>query len=91
MPEAFAATTKRPAAPVPEGAAPAVAAAPAAAPVPWPALLRRVLDLAAPTTLLALIQTACQLVEPWVSARQGAPAVAGGGVVRRFGRLLEQM
>ena len=80
---------------MPEGAAPAVAAvAPAAAPappVPWPALLRRVLDLAAPTTLLALIQTACQLVEPWLAARQGTAALAGWAVVLPFALLLQQM
>ena len=79
---------------MPEGAAPAVAvAAPAVAPslVPWPALLRRVLDLAAPTTLLALIQTACQLVEPWLAARQGTAALAGWAVVLPFALLLQQM
>jgi Na+-driven multidrug efflux pump len=85
---------------VPEGAAPAVAAVAAAAappvvarpsPVPWQALLRRILDLAAPTTLLALIQTACQLVEPWLAARQGTAALAGWAVVLPFALLLQQM
>lgn len=79
--------------PVPEGAAPAAVAAPGlgAAAVPWPALLRRVLELAAPTTLLALIQTACQLVEPWLASRQGTAALAGWAVVLPFGLLLQQM
>ncbi|HYI81787.1 MAG TPA: multidrug transporter MatE, partial [Acetobacteraceae bacterium] len=56
----------------------ATAAGPSA--VPWRAVLRRVLDLAAPTTLLALIQTGCQLVEPWLAARQGTAALAGWAV-----------
>ena len=68
-----------------------VAAAPAAAAVPWAALLRRVLELAAPTTLLAVIQTACQLVEPWLAARQGTAALAGWAVVLPFALLLQQM
>lgn len=92
-PLADAETTCAP--PLPEGAAPAVAAAPAAAPAssspPWPVLLRRVLELAAPTTLLALIQTTCQLVEPWLAARQGTAALAGWAVVLPFALLLQQM
>jgi Na+-driven multidrug efflux pump len=54
-------------------------------------VLRRVLELAAPTTLLALIQTACQLVEPWLAARQGTAALAGWAVVLPFALLLQQM
>ena len=59
--------------------------------MPWQAVLRRVLDLAAPTTLLALIQTGCQLVEPWLAARQGTAALAGWAVVLPFALLLQQM
>ena len=73
----------------PVGTAAATAAGPSA--VPWQAVLRRVLDLAAPTTLLALIQTGCQLVEPWLAARQGTAALAGWAVVLPFALLLQQM
>ena len=54
-------------------------------------LLRRVLTLAAPTTLLAALQSACQLVEPLLAARQGTAALAGWAVVLPFALLLQQM
>src|SRR3954469_24677029 len=82
---------------MPEATAPSVATAATSASandpsaVPWRAVLRRILDLAAPTTLLALIQTGCQLVEPWLAARQGTAALAGGAVVLPFALLLQQM
>ncbi|TCZ59703.1 MATE family efflux transporter [Roseicella aquatilis] len=71
-------------------AAAAVVAAPPAAP-PLPILLRRVLALAAPTTLVAAVQSLCQLVEPWLAARQGTAALAGWAVVLPFALLLQQM
>lgn len=73
---------------MPEGS-PAIALAPAIAPAP--ALLRRVLALAAPTTLVAALQSACQLMEPWLAARQGTAALAGWAVVLPFALLLQQM
>ncbi len=54
-------------------------------------LLRRVLALAAPTTLVAALQSACQLMEPWLAARQGTAALAGWAVVLPFALLLQQM
>ncbi|HEX8375177.1 MAG TPA: hypothetical protein VF606_08365, partial [Geminicoccaceae bacterium] len=57
-----------------DGSAAAAIAAPigaiAAAPS-LPVVMRRVLTLAAPTTLVAAVQALCQLVEPWLAARQG--------------------
>ena len=38
------------------------------------ALLGRMLALAAPTTLVALLQVAAQLAETWIAARQGTAA-----------------
>ncbi|MBK1661101.1 MATE family efflux transporter [Paracraurococcus ruber] len=67
-------------------AAGAVGAAP-----PLGTLLRRVLTLAAPTTLVAAVQSLCQLVEPVLAARQGTAALAGWAVVLPFALLLQQM
>ncbi|MBR0648799.1 multidrug transporter MatE [Roseomonas terrae] len=53
--------------------------------------LRRILALAAPTTLLAATQVAALLIEPWLAARQGTPALAGWAVVLPFALLLGQM
>jgi Na+-driven multidrug efflux pump len=53
-------------------------------------LLRRIFDLAAPTTLVALVQAAAQLVETWLAARQGTAALAGWTVVLPFALLLQQ-
>jgi Na+-driven multidrug efflux pump len=53
--------------------------------------LRRILALAAPTTLLAGTQVAALLIEPWLAARQGTPALAGWAVVLPFALLLGQM
>jgi Na+-driven multidrug efflux pump len=56
-----------------------------------PSRLGRILALAAPTTLLAATQVAAQLIEPWLAARQGTPALAGWAVVLPFALLLSQM
>ena len=72
--------------------APAVAATPLAPPAPpRAALFRQVLALAAPTTLLVATQSLCQLVEPWLAARQGTAALAGWAVVLPFMLLMQQM
>jgi Na+-driven multidrug efflux pump len=62
-----------------------------AVPTGWGVLLRRVLALAAPTTLVAVVQSLCQLVEPVLAARQGTAALAGWAVVLPFALLLQQM
>ncbi|MBL6457616.1 multidrug transporter MatE [Belnapia sp. T6] len=54
-------------------------------------LLRRVWALAAPTTAVAALQAAAQLVEPWLAARQGTAALAGWAVVLPFALLMQQM
>lgn len=54
-------------------------------------LLRRILALAAPTGLVALLQVAAQLAETWLAARQGTAALAGWAVVLPFALLLQQM
>ncbi|MFC7542158.1 MATE family efflux transporter [Siccirubricoccus deserti] len=72
-------------------AAPGAAPGAIAAPTGWGVLLRRVLALAAPTTLVAVIQSLCQLVEPVLAARQGTAALAGWAVVLPFALLLQQM
>lgn len=90
MPEGPA-TIPAPGAAPPAAPAPISLAAPAPAPAPWPVLLRRVLTLAAPTTLLAALQSACQLIEPLLAARQGTAALAGWAVVLPFVLLLQQM
>jgi len=64
----------------------AIAAAPSRG-----AALRQILALAAPTTLIALLQAAAQLVETWLAARQGIAAQAGWAVVLPFALLLQQM
>ncbi|MBB5691346.1 multidrug transporter MatE [Roseomonas alkaliterrae] len=53
--------------------------------------LRRILALAAPTTLLVATQVAAQLIEPWLAARQGTLALAGWSLVLPFALLLSQM
>ncbi|MEN0077402.1 MAG: MATE family efflux transporter, partial [Paracraurococcus sp.] len=72
-------------------AAAATAAVAAADAPPLSVLLRRVLQLAAPTTLVAAVQSLCQLFEPWLAARQGTAALAGWAVVLPFALLLQQM
>jgi Na+-driven multidrug efflux pump len=62
-----------------------------AATAPPPGRVRRILALAAPTTLLAATQVAALLIEPWLAARQGTPALAGWAVVLPFALLLGQM
>ena len=63
----------------------------AAAVAPPRALLKQVMALAAPTTLLALLQVGAQLVETWLAARQGTAALAGWAVLLPFALLLQQM
>ncbi len=66
-------------------------AATLAAPAASATRLRRILALAAPTTLLSATQVAALLIEPWLAARQGTPALAGWAVVLPFALLLGQM
>jgi Na+-driven multidrug efflux pump len=54
-------------------------------------LARRILALAAPTTLGAAVQSACMLAETWLAARQGTAALAGWAVVLPFSLLLGMM
>jgi putative MATE family efflux protein len=75
----------------PAGVPPAGAARPTAAPPGVLTLLRRVLALAAPTTLVALVQATAMLVETWLAARQGTAALAGWAVVLPFALLIQQM
>jgi putative MATE family efflux protein len=51
-------------------------------------LLRRILRLAAPTTLVVVLQLAGQLIETWLAARQGTAALAGWAVVLPFQLLM---
>jgi Na+-driven multidrug efflux pump len=66
-------------------------AAAIAAPPGTAGRIRRILALAAPTTLLAATQVVALLIEPWLAARQGTPALAGWAVVLPFALLLGQM
>ncbi|MHA7682022.1 MATE family efflux transporter [Cupriavidus sp. PET2-C1] len=54
-------------------------------------LMRRILLLAAPTSLIAFLQAGAQLIETWLAARQGTAALAGWAVVLPFALLLQQM
>ena len=54
-------------------------------------LAREILTLAAPTTLLAAVQSASLLFETWLAARQGTAAMAGWAVVLPFALLLQMM
>jgi Na+-driven multidrug efflux pump len=54
-------------------------------------LARRILALAAPTTLLSALQVAALLIETWIAARLGREALAGWAVVLPFALLLGQM
>jgi len=53
------------------------------------ALLRRILRLAAPTTLVVALQVIGQLTETWLAARQGTAALAGWAVVLPFALLMQ--
>lgn len=64
---------------------------PIAAPAPAAALLRQIGALAAPTSLLSLLQVGAQLVETVLAARQGTAALAGWAVLLPFVLLLSQM
>lgn len=52
-------------------------------------LLRRIGRLAAPTTLVVVLQLAGQLTETWLAARQGTAALAGWAVVLPFALLMQ--
>ena len=52
-------------------------------------LLRRILRLAAPTSVVSLIQIGGQLAETWLAARQGTEALAGWAVVLPFALLMQ--
>lgn len=54
-------------------------------------LLKNVLSLAGPTTLVALLQVVAQLTETWLAARQGTEALAGWAVILPFSLLMQQM
>ena len=54
-------------------------------------LAKRILALAAPTTLGSALQAACMLAETWLAARQGTAALAGWAVVLPFSLLLGMM
>ena len=56
-----------------------------------PGTLRAILALAAPTSLIAVLQAAAQLIETWLAARQGTAALAGWAVALPFALLLQQM
>ena len=55
------------------------------------AIARAILALAAPTTVLSLLQAAALLAETVIAARLGRPALAGYAVVLPFSLLLGQM
>ena len=61
----------------------------AGAPPTMSCLLRRVLALAAPTSLVAALQAAAQLIETALAARQGTAALVGWAVVLPFALLLQ--
>ena len=54
-------------------------------------LARRILALAAPTTVLSALQVVALLLETWIAARLGRAALAGWAVVLPFALLLGQM
>ena len=54
-------------------------------------LLRRILALAAPTTLVVLLQAGGQLAETWLAARQGTAALSAWAVVLPFALMMQQM
>src|SRR5829696_2028937 len=60
-------------------------------PPPTGVILRRILALAAPTSLVAALQVISQLAETWLAARQGTAALAGWAVVLPFALLPQQM
>ena len=59
--------------------------------LPYTALLRQIVALATPTTLLSMLQVLAQLVETGLAARQGTAALAGWAVMLPFALLLQQM
>ena len=54
-------------------------------------LVRQILQLAAPTTALSMLQVLAQLVETVLAARQGTAALAAWAVLLPFALLLQQM
>jgi Na+-driven multidrug efflux pump len=63
---------------------------PPAAP-PVPVVARRIAALAGPTMALAILQSAGQLIETVLAARQGTMALAGWALVLPFTLLMQQM
>ena len=63
----------------------------AAKPVSSTEIARRIGVLAAPTSLVAILQAGAQLIQTWLAARQGTSALAGWAVVLPFALLLQQM
>jgi Na+-driven multidrug efflux pump len=53
--------------------------------------LRQILQLAAPTSALSLLQVAAQLIETVLASRQGTAALAAWAVLLPFALLLAQM
>jgi len=58
---------------------------------PTRAIVGDIARLAAPTSLIAVMQAGAQLIETWLAARQGTTALAGWAVVLPFALLLQQM
>lgn len=54
------------------------------------ALLKRIGELAAPTTVVAFLQVIGQLIDTWLAARQGTAALAGWAVLLPLALLLQQ-
>ena len=54
-------------------------------------VLRRIVALAAPTTLISAMQIVSQLAEAWLAARQGTVPLAGWALVLPFSMLMQQM
>jgi Na+-driven multidrug efflux pump len=54
-------------------------------------LLRRILALAAPTTLVVVLQILGMLAETWLAARQGTLALSAWAVVLPFAQVMSQM
>ncbi|MDB5796372.1 MAG: norM [Paucimonas sp.] len=55
------------------------------------AILKKMVALAAPTSLVAVLMVGSQLMETWLAARQGLDALAGWAVILPFTLLMQQM
>ncbi len=73
-----------------ESASPAIAITPVAVAPSSLVLLRRILVLAAPTSVVAGLQVAGQLSEVWLAAREGTDALAAWAVVMPFALFMQQ-